>query len=79
MPFSARRLKKLDPGLAQPIGNGDVIDPNLKEGVKVNHSRFGRGEVLKIEGQGNDRKAEIRFDKGVKKLLLRFAKLEVLQ
>ncbi|MFT5737492.1 MAG: DNA helicase-2/ATP-dependent DNA helicase PcrA, partial [Maribacter sp.] len=35
-------------------------------------------EVLKIEGMGNDRKAEIKFDQGdIKKLLLRFAKLEV--
>ena len=78
IPFSARRLKKLDPGLAEPIGNGSVIDPDLAEGALVNHSRFGKGQVIKIEGQGNDRKAEIRFDKGVKKLLLRFAKLEVL-
>ena len=45
----------------------------------MNHTRFGRGQVLKIEGVGNDRKAEINFDKGdIKKLLLRFAKLEVL-
>jgi DNA helicase-2/ATP-dependent DNA helicase PcrA len=34
---------------------------------------------LKIEGVGNDKKAEIQFEKGdVKKLLLRFAKLEVI-
>lgn len=79
VPFSARRLKKLDPGLAQPSDRKEPIDPNLAEGVLVNHTRFGKGQVLKIEGVGNDRKAEIRFDKGVKKLLLRFAKLEVLQ
>jgi DNA helicase-2/ATP-dependent DNA helicase PcrA len=48
-------------------------------GSLVNHTRFGRGKVLKIEGTGNDRKAEIQFDKGdIKKLLLRFAKLELL-
>jgi len=65
--------------LAQPVGNTNTIDPNLTEGVLVNHTRFGRGKVIKIEGVGNDRKAEIKFDQGdVKKLLLRFAKLEVI-
>ena len=56
-----------------------VIDPKLVEGALVNHTRFGRGKVLKIEGDGSDRKAEIQFEQGsVKKLLLRFAKLEVI-
>mgnify|MGYP000721218763 CR=1 FL=1 len=41
---------------------------------------IGKGQVLKIEGAGNDKKAEIRFERGdVKKLLLRFAKLRVLE
>jgi DNA helicase-2/ATP-dependent DNA helicase PcrA len=45
----------------------------------VEHSRFGKGEVLKIEGKGADVKAEINFEVGgIKKLLLRFAKLDVL-
>ncbi|MEH6681183.1 MAG: UvrD-helicase domain-containing protein [Sediminicola sp.] len=74
-----KKLRKLKPELATPVGNNNVVDPNLAEGSLVNHSRFGRGTVLKIEGMGNDKKAEIKFDKGdIKKLLLRFAKLEVL-
>jgi len=74
-----RKLRKLKPQLAQPVGNTNVIDSNLVEGSLVNHTRFGKGKVLKIEGVGNDKKAEIQFEKGdVKKLLLRFAKLEVL-
>ncbi len=74
-----RKLRKLKPQLAQPIGNSNTVDPNLAEGSLVNHTRFGRGKVLKIEGIGNDKKAEIKFEQGdVKKLLLRFAKLEVL-
>ncbi len=74
-----RRLRKLKPELASPIGNTNAIDPNLEAGSLVNHTRFGRGKVLKIEGVGNDKKAEIEFEKGdIKKLLLRFAKLEVL-
>ncbi|MEJ1221778.1 ATP-dependent helicase [Sediminicola sp. 1XM1-17] len=74
-----RKLRKLKPELATPVGNTNEVDPNLAEGSLVNHTRFGRGTVLKIEGIGNDKKAEIKFDKGdIKKLLLRFAKLEVL-
>ncbi|MRH99595.1 AAA family ATPase [Kriegella sp. EG-1] len=74
-----RKLRKLKPELAKPVANSNVIDANLVEGALVNHTRFGRGKVLKIEGVGNDKKAEIQFDQGdIKKLLLRFAKLEVL-
>lgn len=73
-----RKLRKLKPELSNPIGNTNVIDPKLSEGAIVNHTRFGQGVVMKIEGIGNDKKAEIKFKKGdVKKLLLRFAKLEV--
>lgn len=74
-----RKLRKLKPELGVPVGNTNMVDPGLCEGAMVNHTRFGRGQVIKIEGVGNDKKAEIKFDKGdIKKLLLRFAKLEVL-
>jgi DNA helicase-2/ATP-dependent DNA helicase PcrA len=74
-----KKLRKIKPQLAEPVGNTNVIDPNLIVGSLVNHTRFGRGKVVQLEGSGNDRKAEIMFDKGdIKKLLLRFAKLEVL-
>lgn len=60
-------------------GNTNLFDSELVVGNIVKHIRFGRGEVLKIEGKGADIKAEIKFEVGgVKKLLLRFAKLEVI-
>lgn len=75
-----RKLRKLKPELAAPANNTGSIDPNLMEGSLVNHTRFGKGKVLKIEGIGNDKKAEIQFERGdIKKLLLRFAKLEILE
>lgn len=78
-PSQLRKLRKLKPQISQPTENTNVIDANLVEGALVNHTRFGKGKVLKIEGVGNDKKAEIQFDRGdIKKLLLRFAKLEVL-
>ena len=57
----------------------NLFDGNLAVGNIVSHMRFGKGEVLKIEGKGTDTKAEIKFEvAGVKKLLLRFAKLDVI-
>lgn len=74
-----RKLRKVRPELATPTKRTAPLDPSLVEGALVNHTRFGRGRVLKIEGAGSDKKAEIRFERGeVKKLLLRFARLEVL-
>ncbi len=75
-----RRLRRIKPQLSQPAGAPGVGEVDLREGSLVDHSRFGKGQVLKIEGAGNDKKAEIRFERGdVKKLLLRFAKLTVLE
>ncbi|MBP1839819.1 ATP-dependent helicase [Formosa algae] len=57
----------------------NLFDNKLTAGNIVKHLRFGKGEVLKIEGVGADTKAEIKFENGGnKKLLLRFAKLEVI-
>ncbi|WP_235856373.1 ATP-dependent helicase [Flagellimonas oceanensis] len=73
-----RKLRKLKPEISLP-GKPLDLDPGLVTGARVNHTRFGRGKILNIEGAGNDKKAEIHFDQGgIKKLLLRFAKLEVL-
>jgi len=59
--------------------SGSLLDEQLVPGTLVEHSRFGRGEILRIEGVGGDKKAEIRFQVGgIKKLLLRFAKLKVI-
>ncbi|MEN1785623.1 MAG: UvrD-helicase domain-containing protein [Bacteroidota bacterium] len=72
-----KRLRKLKPNLGSP--ETATLNVNISVGNMVNHTRFGKGKVLKIEGNGNDKKAEIQFEGGnVKKLLLRFAKLEVL-
>ena len=52
------------------------IKINVSEGDSVSHEKFGIGEIIKIEGTGNDSKATVNFKKfGLKNLLLRFAKL----
>ena len=50
----------------------------LQEGTKIEHQRFGRGTVLKIEGTGENTKATVEFvHSGTKQLLLKFAKFTV--
>lgn len=74
-----RKLRKLKPDLAQPLEKANLFDNQLVVGNIVMHERFGKGEIISLEGTGGDRKAEIKFELGgVKKLLLRFAKLKVL-
>jgi len=81
----AKPPKFIPPAKLKPISksngsdNTNLFDGKLAVGNIVEHMRFGKGEVLKIEGKGADVKAEINFENGgLKKLLLRFAKLDIL-
>ena len=74
---AVRKLKPLggNPNAAGP----NLFDNNLSAGNIVMHERFGKGQIINIEGVGADKKAEIKFEVGgLKKLLLRFAKLDVI-
>jgi DNA helicase-2/ATP-dependent DNA helicase PcrA len=52
----------------------------LKEGMKVEHPKFGFGLVKRMDINGTDRKATIQFDtQGEKTLLLSFAKLRIIE
>ena len=76
--FQVTTPKNLKP-VSKTNGNTNLFDSKLVVGNVVKHIRFGTGEVMKIEGAGADIKAEINFQHGgVKKLLLRFAKLDVI-
>ncbi|AWI26191.1 ATP-dependent helicase [Flavobacterium pallidum] len=69
-----RRLKPLSSPKSPSAAEMDLSVGNI-----VMHERFGKGEVVSLEGAGADKKAEIRFDVGgIKKLLLRFAKLDII-
>ena len=73
------QLKNLKKLTTTSTTKTNLFDSKLAVGNRVNHQRFGKGEVVKMEGKGADIKAEIKFENGdVKKLLLRFAKLEIL-
>ena len=57
----------------QPLPSG-----GLQVGQVIEHERFGIGDVLRVEGTGDNMKATIRFrNVGEKQLLLRFARFKV--
>lgn len=68
----------------QIIGNsGNVKVQNtvsgLQEGCLIEHERFGIGKVIRLEGDGDNKKATVTFEHvGTKQLLLRFARFKVL-
>jgi DNA helicase-2/ATP-dependent DNA helicase PcrA len=72
-------IRKLKPVSGNAPSGNNLFDSGLVPGNIVMHERFGKGQVLNLEGVGADKKAEIKFDVGgIKKLLLRFAKLDVI-
>lgn len=80
-PVSSSTIRKLKPVASNGTNTGgaNLFDNKLAAGNIVMHERFGKGEVINLEGAGADKKAEIRFEVGgIKKLLLRFAKLDVI-
>lgn len=80
-PVSSSTIRKLKPVASNGTNTGgaNLFDNKLAAGNIVMHERFGKGEVINLEGAGADKKAEIRFEVGgIKKLLLRFAKLDII-
>lgn len=56
------------------------LQGNLKAGMRVIHHQFGEGTVVSIEGTEPNQKATVHFDtEGEKKLLLKFARLQIIQ
>ena len=52
----------------------------MKEGMKVEHERFGMGKIITLSGNAGDLKAIVDFDEhGRKTLLLKFAKMRIVQ
>ena len=87
-PFSSSFERKLQQEgrwakVSKAITNGGRAltrqnDVALKEGNIIEHQRFGRGTVVKIEGAGENLKATVDFDStGRKQLLLKFARYTI--
>lgn len=59
------------------ISNSNYVD--IKKGDQIIHNRFGKGKVIDTEGEGADKKAEVKFNtSGVKRILLKFAKYKLI-
>ena len=72
-----KKLKKVVPSASKSTGN--LFDEGIAVGNRVEHAKFGIGKVISVEGKGANKKAEISFESiGIKKLLLQFAKLKVI-
>ena len=77
-PTQLKKLRKIQ-STSQNDSESKEHAIDLPLGTKVEHQRFGKGIVTLIEGVGNDKKATIKFNgTGDKKLLLRFAKLKII-
>ena len=77
---ATRKLRNLKSVSGNEQGSNSSNDEDLVVGAIVKHIRFGSGIVVRLDGVGNDKKAEINFENGgLKKLLLRFAKLDVIK
>ena len=80
-PTVPRNLKRVAPSAntaSTSLSDGGSAN-RIQQGQLIEHERFGLGEVLKVEGEGDNAKATIRFkNAGDKQLLLRFARFKVL-
>ena len=75
----SRSLKPIKKTASPSSSSAKAADLQLKVGYNVEHERFGKGKVTKLEGMGADTKATIFFPRhGSKTVLLRFAKLRLL-
>lgn len=75
-PSNFKPLKSVD----TPPSTFNAQSSTLREGSVIEHQRFGIGEVIKIEGTGENMKATVRFkNTGTKQLLLKFARFTVVE
>lgn len=75
-PSNFKPLKSVD----APSSTFNAQSSTLREGSVIEHQRFGIGEVIKIEGTGENMKATVRFkNTGTKQLLLKFARFTVVE
>ena len=74
--FSSPKSASAASSLLKPASSSSS---SLREGCKIEHQRFGIGEVLKLEGSGENAKATVAFTHaGTKQLLLKFAKYTII-
>ncbi len=79
-PRNLKALKPISAAATAPSENLGANTPDIAVGHTVEHDRFGRGIVVRLDGPPEDRRAVVDFPgRGEKTLLLRYAKLVVVQ
>lgn len=74
---SFKKVPPVSQSTSSPLGSPST---NLKEGMVVEHFKFGKGLITSIEEAGIDTRGIINFDNfGEKQLLLKFAKLKIIE
>ena len=78
--FAFRTAESFLSNLGKKVSSGKEVDlSQYKAGVRVFHKKFGEGTINLVEPEGEDLKVDINFDKaGHKRLMARFAKLEII-
>jgi len=78
---TGKKLRKVTAGTSNKLNDRELASQNdLVEGARVYHDRFGKGMILSIDGEAPNTTALVDFDgSGEKKLLLRFAKLKIVE
>ncbi|EKJ92512.1 ATP-dependent DNA helicase PcrA [Bacteroides finegoldii] len=80
LPRNLKKVSTVSSGGSQAMSSGPVSVVGLQAGQRIEHERFGLGEVMKVEGTGDNAKATIHFkNAGEKQLLLRFARFKVIE
>ena len=75
-----RKWSKVSPSSPAPASGSAPVAGGLQVGQWIEHERFGRGEVKRVEGTGENCKATVTFEHaGEKQLLLKFARFKVVE
>lgn len=83
-PVPPRNLKRIvpvsqNPAVSRSVESGKADTHGVEVGRLIEHERFGRGEVVWLEGSGDNCKATVRFENaGDKQLLLKFARFKII-
>lgn len=80
VPKNLKKVSAVSGSNARPASAGSASVTGVQAGQMIEHERFGLGEVIKVEGTGDNAKATIHFkNAGDKQLLLRFARFKVME
>ncbi len=79
LPHGMRKITRIVSSPASSSAPSPASANGLAVGKHIEHDRFGRGEVIKLEGRDESLKATIQFENvGTKQLLLKFAKIRII-